>query len=269
MGKEKPPDSHVSGVPWGGEAFDYGQAAAQQGRDSQANMGQQTQENRPDQTNAYGTTSTWGVGPDGRPVQNSQFGGGLGTYASNLEGQLGTQGAFDQNAGNAARDQAITGAYGQATSRLDPQWAQREQQQKSDLAAQGLDPGSEAYQHTMGDFSRNRNDAYSSAMNGAIGQGTQAGSALFNQQVAAYQLPLQQLQGMSGLTGQAQFDKAGLAQIAPWLQAIMGFGQYGTDKAKAINAASGSFMSGLGGAAAAGAAAYGSSGSGGGGGGGE
>lgn len=83
--------------------------------------------------------------------------------------------------GEEARDQAITGAYNQATSRLDPQWARREEGMNTRLLNQGLDPSSEAYKNSMFDLGQQRNDAYSSAMNGAIAQGTQAGGQMFQQ----------------------------------------------------------------------------------------
>jgi hypothetical protein len=80
-----------------------------------------------------------------------------------------------------ARDQAIGAAYGQATSRLDPQFQQREQAMRAQLVNQGLDPTSEAFRTELDTFNRGRNDAYGSAMNSAIMQGTEAGNALFRQ----------------------------------------------------------------------------------------
>jgi hypothetical protein len=119
--------------------------------------------------------------------------------------------------GDQARDQAINGAYSQATSRLDPQWSQREQSTRAQLSAQGLDADSQAYQNQMGNLGRERNDAYSSAMNGAIGQGTAAGSAVFQQNQAAQMQPYQQLMALQGLSGQSQTPYAGQAQGAQYL----------------------------------------------------
>ena len=59
-------------------------------------------------------------------------------------------------------------AYGAMTARLDPQWNQREQQQKTQLANQGLVAGGEAYDNAMRDFNTGRNDAYQQAQLGAI-----------------------------------------------------------------------------------------------------
>lgn len=147
--------------------------------------------------------------------------------------QIGNQGALPT--GQEARDQAITAAYGQATSRLDPRFQQREDQLRTQLANQGLDPTSEAAQTELGNLGRERNDAYTSAMNGAIGQGTAAGSALFNQGVVGQMLPYQQLGALQGMQTQnyqnalqgASMEQAGknstlggiggtAAQIAPF-----------------------------------------------------
>lgn len=51
--------------------------------------------------------------------------------------------------------------------RLDPTWNHREEGMRTRLLNQGLDPTSEASQNAMGQFGRDRNDAYASAINGA------------------------------------------------------------------------------------------------------
>lgn len=70
-----------------------------------------------------------------------------------------------------ARQHAEQAAYAAATSRLDPQWNQREQMQQTQLRNQGLVPGGEAYTNAMRDFNFGRNDAYSQAQNNAVQQG--------------------------------------------------------------------------------------------------
>ncbi len=54
-------------------------------------------------------------------------------------------------------------AYGQMTQRLDPQWKQNEEMQKTQLANQGLTAGGEAYDNAMRNFNNSKNDAYSQA----------------------------------------------------------------------------------------------------------
>jgi hypothetical protein len=129
--------------------------------------------------------------------QNLEFQGGLGQGAQNLMAQVGSQGALPT--GQEARDQAITSAYGQSTSRLDPMFAQREAQMRAQLANQGLDPGSQAADTATQNFGRERNDAYTQALANAIGQGTSAGNAIFQQGVSSQRLPYEQLGSLAGL----------------------------------------------------------------------
>lgn len=208
----------------------YKWEAQQQADANKQNVAAQTQQNRPNQTNAFGASNSWDIGPDGRPIQRQSFGSGaLGQAAGGIMGQLGSaySNPFRFNgpgimSGDAARDQAITGAYNQATSRLDPQWQQRESQQQTQLLNQGLDPGSEAYKNAMGTLGQQRNDAYGSAMNSAIGQGTAAGNSIFQnslaghntaygEQVDQYNRPMGLAGALQGLTGQGSFNNAGQA----------------------------------------------------------
>lgn len=206
---------------------DYTGAAEKAAASDQANVNAQTLQNRPDQTNAYGSTVQWEIGPDGRPRQVQSFAGPLGQLNSSLQGQAASNMAtpFSFNgpglmSGDAARNQAINAAYGQSTSRLDPMWNQRQEALTSQLLNQGLDPSSEAYRNAMGDFSRERNDAYQGALNSAIGQGTEAGNSVFQNSLAAHntaygeqlgqrELPLADLAKLAGFTGQAGFNTAG------------------------------------------------------------
>jgi hypothetical protein len=141
--------------------------------------------------------SGWTQGPNGQWTQSQQFTGPFQGAFQNLGQEIGSQDAL-KGAQNAA--------YGAATSRLDPMFAQREQQERSMLASQGLDPGSEAAQNEMGNFNRARNDAYSQAQQFAVGQGLQAQQQQYSQ--------LGQLMGM--LPGQA----AGPAQAPNYLAAL-------------------------------------------------
>ena len=75
-------------------------------------------------------------------------------------------------------------AYGAMTARLDPQWKQNEEMQKTQLANQGLTPGGEAYDNAMRVFNQGKNDAYQQANLGAIGtmpQTYQLESSIYNQ----------------------------------------------------------------------------------------
>jgi hypothetical protein len=83
-----------------------------------------------------------------------------------------------------------------------------------------------------------RNDAYTSAMANAIQQGTSAGDSVFRNNMAGrqqgmqelltqYQMPLQQLLGLQGLTGQQNVAQAGMGLAPSLLQA--GGMQYSAD----------------------------------------
>jgi len=207
---------------------------------------QTTAANRPDITTPFGT-QTWEQTPGGGWTMQTGFGGPLAGAALQVGGQaaaalgqpLDLSGLPGLGTGEQARQQAIEAAYGQAASRLDPMWARREEALRTQLLGQGLDPTSEAYRGAMGELGTQRTDAYQTALNAAIGQGTAAGQALFGQNLTARQQalaealrgraqPLEelaQLQGFLAMPGVqqtqgAQLLPAGIAQsnadIARW-----------------------------------------------------
>lgn len=223
-----------SGMP---AAPDYRGAAEQTAQAQQQAVNQQTMANRPNQSNPYASV-TWGLGPDGRPQQQTAFTGPLAGVNESLQKQaaeaMGTpfslSGLPGLTSGEAAREQAINAAYGSATSRLDPAFQQREEATRTRLMQQGLQPGSEAFEQALSSLGRERTDAYNQAMSSAIGQGTSAGQALFGQSLAARQNALSEalrqrgqamgeLQGMKGLTEQQGFMGAGMGQTPDYLQA--------------------------------------------------
>jgi hypothetical protein len=210
----------------------FGAAAGQQAQASQYAVDQQTQQNRINQNNGFATTS---YGPNG---QQTSFNGPLGGLSTNLQAQaaqaMGTPFSLDGLPPaidpSQAREQAINSAYGQASSRLDPQFAQQETALKAQLAGQGLAPGSQAYNDALSNFGRQKNDAYNGALSSAVGQGTQAGNALFNQSIQSRQNALMEmlrsrgqafgeLQGLQGLSQQQGYNQAGRAETPQYLQA--------------------------------------------------
>lgn len=212
-------------------------AADRQAQASQQNVNQQTAANRPNQSNPF-STSTWTQGPNGQWSQSTQFSGPLAGLNTSLQQQaaqsmstpFSLSGLPALTDGAGAREQAINAAYGSATSRLDPAFQQQEEQIRTRLQQQGLAPGSEAYEREVSSFGRTRNDAYNQALNSAIGQGTSAGQALFNQSLASRQNALSEalrergqafgeLQGLQGLTQQQGFMGAGLGQTPDYLGA--------------------------------------------------
>jgi hypothetical protein len=211
------------------EVSEYQDAAAQQAASSQANVAAQTAANRPNQTNAFGASTQWTHNPDGSWTQSQN----LSPEMQGIMGGLGQQmrDAYSQpfDNGSAARQQAIDSAYGQATSRLNPQWDQRQEQMSAQLANQGLDPNSEAFRTALRQFGQDRNDAYSSAMNGAIGQGNQAQALTFAQNMAARNMPGQEMSALQGFLSMPQFVGAGAADPLNALGAAAMQGNYNLD----------------------------------------
>lgn len=129
--------------------------------------------------------------------------------------------------GQAAADQA----YGQATSRLDPQWANREESTRTRLLNQGLDPNSEAYQNEMAQLEHARNDAYGQARTQAFGMGR----GLFQDNLMARQQaivealkrrsqPLSELGALQGLyreNGEIEADNNPLNGVADFVGGIL------------------------------------------------
>jgi hypothetical protein len=215
----------------------FGQAAQQTADASRNNVNAQTAANRPNQSSPF-ASRTWTQGPNGQWMDQTTLNGPLGGLNDSLQQQaaqamsqpfsLGGLPALTDGA--QAREQAINAAYGSATSRLDPAFQQREEQTRTRLQQQGLTPGSEAYERELSMLGRERTDAYGQAMNSAIGQGTQAGQALFGQSMAARQNAMAEalrqrgqafgeLQGLQGLTQQQGFMGAGMAQAPDFLGA--------------------------------------------------
>jgi hypothetical protein len=243
---------------------DYQGAAQQQAGQSAINVAAQTAQNRPTINTPF-MGQQWTIGPDGRPQLSTGFQGGLASGAASLGNQFGAANAnpLDPSlfspvmTGDQARNQAITGAYNQATSRLDPMWQQQQNQLQSQLAAQGFNPmTSEAGRNAQANFDRARNDAYNQALYGAIGQGTQAGQAVFGQNLAAQQAgiqnaltqrnaPLQTLGTMQGLLSTPQFAQAGLAETPQLLSAAMNTGNYNFQNAQMQNEMLGQIYGGL------------------------
>lgn len=248
-----------------GPAPDYKGFAEQQQASSQQNVQRQLEANRPNINTPFAQQS-WSRGLDGEWTLNSGLNGGLGQAAFALGNQAGAtlSQPLDPSlfgpvqTGDAAREQAISGAYNQAQARLDPMFARREEALGAKLAAQGLNPNSQAYRSAMGQFGTERNDAYNAALSSAIGQGTQAGAATFQQNLAAQQQglanalrarnqPLADLQALQGFTTQMPgFNQAGMAEATQYLPAAMAFGNYNLQDAASQNQMWGSLLGGIG-----------------------
>jgi len=174
---------------------------------------QNTLVNRPNINTPFGS-ETWTAGPDGQWTMNvglspdsqaalqaqQQLGMQRSQFASGLMGQAQQQyqNPFDYSSlpalpdANATRNQAINAAYGQSTSRLDPQWQQAADQQRDQLYSMGFREGDKGYQNAMDAFNRQKTDAYQTAMNNAIGSGAQAAQQLYGMGMGTRQEALQE-----------------------------------------------------------------------------
>ena len=154
--------------------------------------------NRVDQYTPYGNiTYNSGVGGDQdrwrSDISLSPTGQQLLGYANNAALGLGEQtgqalGRVDETLSKPfdflSASQLSDEAYKTHTDRLDPQWNQREQMERTRLANQGLTAGGEGYDDAMRTFEQGRNDAYSQARRDAFSlmpQTFQLSSALRNQ----------------------------------------------------------------------------------------
>lgn len=208
--------------------------------DFTAAANEQTRANRPTQNNPF-SSSQWTQDANGNWTQNVSLTPGLNDAVSNLTNTISQGSSLDPAA---ARDQAINAAYGQATSRLDPQWTQRGAALETSLANKGLTPGSEAFRNAMGEYNNSRNDAYSQAMYNAQ---TGAGNAAFGQSMAANNQPYQQLGALQGLTQQNSFAPSANLLGALGQQYAGQLNSYGIDQANKNSMLSG--IGSLGGAA--------------------
>ena len=110
----------------------------------------------------------------------------IGRVSANLAEPYSYEGLPDAPlADSDARQQSIDALYGQYKSRLDPRFKESGDALETRLATQGIGIGSDAYMKAMGIQSRDRNDAYQTALNNAIAAGGAEQSRLFGLQGTA------------------------------------------------------------------------------------
>lgn len=231
------------------DAPDFNAAAQIQADSSRDIAREQTQANRPNQSNPFGF-SEWAQGPDGSWTQRSGLAGPLQGAADGLMGQVASGAGLDPAA---ERDRAIAAAYGQSTSRLDPRFSSARSARETQLANEGFSRGDAGWGNAMDEFGRQENDAYQQAMYGAQ---TGAGNIAFDQAMASRMQPYQQLGALQSLGGQPGFTSAQGAQPLQSLAAAMQ--GYGADL-DAYNAQQAGKNSKMAGGATLGAAALGAS----------
>ena len=99
--------------------------------------------------------------------------------------------------------------YSEATRQLDPMFRQREADFRQRMVNQGIAEGTEAFDNAFDNFSRERNDAFSSARNQALAQALGAQNQFFGQSFNNAQLAQQGQIANAQMGLQAQMANAG------------------------------------------------------------
>ncbi len=166
----------------------------------------------------FGTPMDWGALPDyAQTPQGQAMAPGMVTPGSIPDVNI--------NPGD-IRNRAEDALYSRATSRLDPQWEQREQNMHAQLVARGHRPGDPAYRQAMENMGRERTDAYDRAMTSAIAGGGAEASRQFGMERDTYGLRRGKAMDEFGMGRSAALDNFGMGRSAVQ-------DQYGMDMASA------------------------------------
>lgn len=134
---------------------------------------------------------------------------GIGQTADKVQGKLDYSGlsALPQ-AGDFSADaqKASDNAYAQATSRLNPQWTNNDNDLKAQLAAQGISENSDAYRRAQTQEAQAKTDAYNQANYSAQQMGNAQQQALYQEALSSRQ------QGQNEVNTQGQFANDAQAQ---------------------------------------------------------
>jgi hypothetical protein len=110
--------------------------------------------------------------------------------------------------------QAQNAAYNTQTGFLDPQFAEKKSDLSQQLADQGINPGSAAYDRAQGDLGRQSDLAYQQAQDAAVAAGNQEQQALFGESLQGRQEgvneALQQYQSVPNAIGSLAGSAGGL-----------------------------------------------------------
>lgn len=112
--------------------------------------------------------------------------------------------------------------YARSTSRLDPQWQDREEQQRTRLYNMGLTEGDAAYERQMRNLGMARTDAYDMARNQATAAGGMEESRLIDAIMRASNPGLQSYWGTPNATNAAVAQGNIQSQVPSILDTILG-----------------------------------------------
>lgn len=115
-----------------------------------------------------GWSSSINLSPTGQALldQQNQTSLGLGNLQNNATQRVANTQSQPMDLSSVGAVQAA--AQKAQTDRLDPMWQQNAEMQRSQLANQGLQPGTQAYDDAMRSFNNSKNDAYSQAIQAGI-----------------------------------------------------------------------------------------------------
>lgn len=186
-----------------GGAPDFTNLAYQQNDIAQQNNTQQTNLNRPDQYNAWGST-TW---DPSNQTQTSQFSAPVQGVWNNM--MAGLQSPFDMSSVDAARQEGRDAAYGFGSSRLGDRFGRGEDALRANLAAQGItDMNSEAARGEYTNFNNAKNDAYDQLYSSAFNLGESAGNNRLSQLIMGRRAPIDEFNALMSGGKQSPFMAA-------------------------------------------------------------
>lgn len=128
------------------------------------------------------------------------------SVATNRINTTGLNGLPGQNDFSGERQRVEDALYGRNATRLDDQFARREEDQRSQLLNRGLREGTEAYANAERDLNQSRTDAYGDLRDRAVVAGGQEQSRLFADALQARQ------QGFGERTTQGNFQNQAAQQ---------------------------------------------------------
>jgi hypothetical protein len=188
----------------------------------------------------------------------SDYLGNIGMQSQGIASQYGSL-ANQLNQGQAAdaQRQGQEAAYQAQSQYLDPQFSQQAESLSAKLAAQGLAPGSQAYNNAMLNFQNEKQRAYSNAQNQAIMTGSQLGAQNLQNQIAGLSAQGGLLQGQLGAlgndinsinarTGINQLGYQNLGSIAGLIPGYSGPAQSGSNAADIMGAMNNQYQGQLG-----------------------
>lgn len=132
--------------------------------------------------------------------------------------------------------------YGQFTTAMDPQYAQQDAQLRNRLAQQGITQGSDAYNTETGNFMRNKNLAYTQALNDAIVGGGNQMAQQFGMQMQGRQQGANEIMSSANANNtlrQNELSQAAYLRGLPLsdMNALFGFGSTQASQAPGFNQA--------------------------------